>query len=75
MTRYYILLPTFTPPKTANSAGTPLLIDLAKFLLWEFLLSLEFSTTSNTHAARENLPRLVDSKMEGVPTNIPGRAT
>ena len=59
----------------ANSAGTPILIDLAKFLLWDLLLSLEFSTTSNTHAARENLPRLVDSKMEGVPTKILGRGT
>ena len=44
----------YSPQKTANSAGTPLLIDLAKFLLWDFLLSLEFSTTSNTHTAREN---------------------
>ena len=33
-------------------------IDLDNSLLWDFFC-LEFSTTSNSHAERENLPRLV----------------
>ena len=34
------------------------MIDLDNSLLWDFFC-LEFSTTSNAHAERDNLPRLV----------------